>query len=434
MKQIKSSERGQIVVLLALVLVAMLGVTALAVDGATIFSDRRFDQGAADAVALAGAGKIAVALENGLWRYETLECNAIPTILANGRQVAIDRAATNSVVLDGDISDNHGVQVTCYDDPTTANGSYKDKYIDVTVMITSVPQTSFAQLVFTDELKNTVKAVARVRPRTTLSYGYAIASMGSGCGSDGGGIDIHGSVEVDIQGAGIFSNTCLSAEGTKVSVDVTDPHNQQGINYRTTFTTSGSPTFNPLPSAGGAPIPKRPVPAPDCISGPNTDISGSATLNPGTYRSISLHNGLLTLNPGLYCITTGGFLANGGTIVGDGVTIYIIGGGFDVGGNVSVNLSAPVTYVYPAIKGMLIYMAEGNTSGVALSGNSTSAYYGTVYAPDSDILAGGTSSMIPTINTQLVGKYVEVFGNSDLDIIFNSTDQFQFPSSLDMME
>lgn len=434
MNQIKSSERGQIVVLLALVLVAMLGITALAVDGATVFSDRRFDQGAADAVALAGAGKIAVALENGLWRYETMECNLIPTILANGRQIAIDRAATNGFTLDADISDNHGVLITCHDDPTTANGSYKDKYIDVTVMITSTPKTSFAQMVYTGELKNTVTAIARVRPRTTLSYGYAIASVGGGCGSDAGGIDIHGSVEVDIRGAGIFSNTCLSAEGTKVSVDVTDPHNQQGINYRTTFTTSGSPTFNPLPTSGGAPIPKRTVPPPDCISGPNTDISGTATLDPGTYRSITLHNGTLTLNPGLYCISTGGFLANGGTVIGDGVTIYVMGGGFDISGNVEVNLSAPVTFVYPAIKGMLVYMAEGNTSGVALAGNSVSSYYGTVYAPDSDILAGGTSSLIPTLNTQLVGKYVEVFGNSDLDIVFNSGDQFQFPSSLDMMK
>lgn len=432
--KIKQHERGQIVVLLALVLVGMLGITALAVDGATIYSDRRFDQGVADAVALAGAGKIAVALENGHWRYETMKCDQITNILNNGRQIAIDRAATNSVVLDGDISDEHGVLITCYDDPTTANGSYKDKYIDVKVMITSEPTTSFAQMVFTDTLKTTVTAVVRVRPRQTLAFGYAIASLGPGCGDGSGGIDVHGSINVEITGAGIFSNSCLSAEGTAVNVDVTDPLNQQGIRYLTTFSTSGNPTFDPIPSGGGSTIPRRSVPAPECISGPNTAVSGSATLNPGTYRSITLHNGTITLNPGLYCITNGDFYANGGTITGEGVTIYITNGGFDVGGNVEVNLSAPVTFTHPAIKGLLIYLAEGNTNGVSMKGTADSSYYGTVYSPDGDIIAGGNSSLLPTFHTQLVGRYVEVFGNSNIEILFDSGEQFQFPSSLDMME
>jgi len=50
---LKLKERGQIVILLAVVLIILLGFTALAIDGSMIYSDRRYAQNAADAAALA---------------------------------------------------------------------------------------------------------------------------------------------------------------------------------------------------------------------------------------------------------------------------------------------------------------------------------------------------------------------------------------------
>ena len=142
----------------------------------------------------------------------------------------------------------------------------------------------------------------------------------------------------------------------------------------------------------------------------------------------------LHLNPGLYCITEDGITVNGGTFTGEGVTIYLIGGGFDVAGGATVDLSAPTVYTKPALKGMLIYMAESNHSIINLTGNSTSQYYGTIYAPYGDIVVTGDSSTHPTFHTQLIGRRVEVGGNANIDIIFDSGEQFQFPSSLDMLQ
>lgn len=51
----RSSERGQALVLVALALVAMIGVTALVVDGGNAFAQQRGTQNATDAAALAGA-------------------------------------------------------------------------------------------------------------------------------------------------------------------------------------------------------------------------------------------------------------------------------------------------------------------------------------------------------------------------------------------
>src|SRR5665648_110652 len=53
-----SEESGQIVVLLAVSLLALLVVAALAVDGGMLYSERRFAQNAADSSSLGAAGYI----------------------------------------------------------------------------------------------------------------------------------------------------------------------------------------------------------------------------------------------------------------------------------------------------------------------------------------------------------------------------------------
>jgi uncharacterized membrane protein len=47
--------KGQILVILALALVALLGVAALAIDGSSVYKVRRQDKSLADSAALAGA-------------------------------------------------------------------------------------------------------------------------------------------------------------------------------------------------------------------------------------------------------------------------------------------------------------------------------------------------------------------------------------------
>jgi len=55
----KLEEKGQIIVILALGMVAILAITALAVDGSLLYNQRRQDQNTADSAALAGAGAAA---------------------------------------------------------------------------------------------------------------------------------------------------------------------------------------------------------------------------------------------------------------------------------------------------------------------------------------------------------------------------------------
>ena len=55
MKKARRSESGQVFVILVLVLLGLIGFTALAVDGGMVYSERRRAQNAADAGALAAA-------------------------------------------------------------------------------------------------------------------------------------------------------------------------------------------------------------------------------------------------------------------------------------------------------------------------------------------------------------------------------------------
>src|SRR5688500_14659386 len=70
MKHTKS-ERGQVLILLALAAIGLFAITGLALDGSAKFSDRRHAQNAADTAAVAGA--LAMARSDPDWELEALD-------------------------------------------------------------------------------------------------------------------------------------------------------------------------------------------------------------------------------------------------------------------------------------------------------------------------------------------------------------------------
>jgi hypothetical protein len=425
--------RGQIVVLFAIVLVVVLGLTAIAVDGGMIYSDRRSAQNSADSAALAGGGVAAQYFENHLVLYDNFSCAGTDVLEGMYQAVssAIDRAATNDYTLENDLANQNGVEVTC---SITNIGPYKDEYIDVTVMVSASTSTAFAHLFYSEPIENTVKSVVRVHPRTNLGFGHAVASMGTDCSS--GGIHATGNVKIKSTHAGIFSNSCIEATGN-VTVTADDPIGN-GIRYVTTFTKSGNVTVSPTPVQSPVVITPYIIPAPDCgslqdkgsisLSGNNT-----LTLNPGRYGSIALSgNSKITLNPGLYCISSGISVSGNNTLKGSSVTLYFTGGGFTGVGNSDIELSAPTSDQPPAVRGLLMYAALGNTSSFTITGNSSSLYQGTIYIPNGNITAVGNSSY--DNNSQLVGKKITLNGNSSLDTTFDGALNYQIPATLSLQQ
>jgi hypothetical protein len=447
----RSSEKGQALVLLVLAFVVLLGFTALAIDGGMVYADRRHAQNGADASSLAGGGAAALYMENNYVDYEDFSCD--PNNYPDGyetwqaqnlaRTAAVSRAGDNDFTIDEDMSDNNGVATRC---GMTNTGGWIDKYVDITTTITADTQTNFAHFIYNGPLRNTVRAVTRVRPKVPFGLGYAIVALRLDCpNGTTGGVSFNGSNNVTVYGGGVFSNACIRAGGSvQVYIDQGSVCTGSGC-Y---MPANGSVDVSPTPTEATVPLPtfSLQVPTPDCNAVPaRGDHSGGGTIDPGRWGRIRVNSNTddLVLNPGLYCISNG-FTMNGHSITvapdslgrDGGVTIYITGGDFTVNGGVSVNLTPPPNmpnacpYCPPAIPGLLIYMDPANAGVLTINGSSGSNYEGTIYAPTGRIDAGGTA--LDEINAQLIADTVDVQGHTVINVNVDSALQFRPPASLEL--
>ncbi len=442
MKNQSSSQQGQAIVIIALAFVGLISFAALAIDGGMTYSDRRAAQNISDASSLAGAGMAALHLENEHIFYNEFNCGLSAVSVAEDLAVttAINQASSNTYSIDENPADGNGAEAVCdsYD-----NGSYIDKYIDITTHISTTVRTSFLHMIYDGEMNNRLQSTVRVRPRTPLAMGYAIVGLNDDdCQGHQNGVMFSGSIKVAVDGGGVFSNGCLRGNGSSLIVDV----DKSPIRYMEELACdpSGCPGFSPTPrqaTGGRLPEDSFTVPPPDCSGLPDQGKSTKGgTISPGVYSEIDLHasGDTLIMEPGLYCITGSpkAMVISGGTLKGYGVTIYALNGEVLLSGNAQIHLSAPSEYPdpSPAIPGVVIYLANGNDGAVELEGNSDTWLTGTVYAPDGFIEAKGVSGTHPTIHTQLIGHDVEIGGNADININFDGSKAYTMPTSVDLWE
>jgi Flp pilus assembly protein TadG len=433
-------QSGQVVILLAISMVVLLGFTALAIDGSLLYSDRRQLQTAADAAALAGAGAAGNYLAENNIKSGDWVCDGsvIPARTAAVNQAIIVAGTNGSAITFG--TGENTVHTECV-------GSFLDygpKYIDVIVTITEETQTSLVHFVYQGEAKNTVRAVTRVFASSTVGMGNSLISLTHDCSGTDKGTKFSGGGSGDtyilLTGGGSFSNSCLRAEGTSLTVDAGE---DGSILFNTVYYEQGSPTVIPYPEQTDVKM-EIIIPPPNCTNDPYMSMPNNPTnLSPGNYQGITVTNSDLVMQPGLYCLT-GSFSISGGTVFGDGVTIYLKSGGYSVTGNPTVTLTAPelgceftppANGCPPAIGGLLIYLDPTNSSGVDIEGSGESYYSGTVYAPNSLIKIGGTSTTTDfEAAVQAIGDSIHVHGNATLNITYNEDLLYHSPTRLDLFK
>jgi Flp pilus assembly protein TadG len=398
----RASEKGQIIVLFVIAIVVLFGFVGLAIDAGTVYAERRQSQNAADAAALSGASTIALEMENAHINDENFDCYNSSALQAfyDGLQEAIDMAEINSFTLDVDLTDFNGVQVFCGEEE---HELYTEKYVDVTVNISSTTTTSFAQFLLPDGgMRSQVEAIARIEPRGPLAYGFAIVALNpADCSGHDNGVVIHGTADTYVLGSGVFSNGCLRGDGTP-SLHVSEGEVGYGSEY-----IPGSATWDPEPEHKTDLIP----PETYAIEEPDCD-------HPDAHHVNNLQG---TLEPGLYCVN-GDLMINGNdTVIGEGVTIYVPTGSVHFNGNATIQLSAPLSDPdpTPAIAGILIYLPETNTSEVSINGNAESWFIGTILAPGATVDIEG-NAVIDAYKTQVIGWNVSVGGTADCGVTFQS--------------
>jgi hypothetical protein len=137
----------------------------------------------------------------------------------------------------------------------------------------------------------------------------------------------------------------------------------------------------------------------------------TATLSPGTYCNKNW-SGNITLDPGVYVLRDIDINLNGnGSLIGAGVTIFLMGNSqFTVNGNSVVKLSPPSSGEYA---GITIFQARDNASSMIVNGTSGSDISGFIYAPDASITyTGNSGTSAGSECLRVVGNTVEMSGNS----------------------
>jgi formylmethanofuran dehydrogenase subunit C len=452
----QSKEKGQAIVLITLAIIALLGFTALAVDGSMLYADRRFTQSGTDSSSQAGGATAIQWFGNKGITYSNFgvsgtSCTGDTLVVANKAiQAAIKRAGENSLVVDNDINDNNGVRVECGTDPITApkagGGSvvlFNDRYMDIITTATKQTSTAFLHFVYQGAAQNITTSVTRVRPTQPLVYGFAVVALNpNACSGNSNGIQMRGSLTFFVQGGGVFSNGCLDVDGGNQpivkngSVLYFNPGNSlSNIKFQDqngNWITSNKPIGQLASNAPKIPTSAYDIPVPQgCTANPTP-----AGVHKGSDSIIDGKSGL----SGLYCITGDAKIKDG--FSGTNMTIVMMGGKLTINGNATVSIEAPGPgYTGDAIPGVALYMPTqfygpmpgscGENQELKINGGSISKWVGTLLAPCTDVSLEGNGNT-KAYQAQVIGWNVNSGGNADLYVVYNGGVNAQRPALMDM--
>ena len=487
-------ERGQILVILVLALVALLAFTALAVDVGMAYSDRRYDQNVADSAALAGAEVAARAMIETDTPWENFNCNlaadvyvtsldgwAAPEWLkaintSTGKSwfesildAAIGRAGTNKKTIGLGFDNQNGVAFHCESIDYVV---YKENYVDIKVMVSGETPTSFAHFVFGGSLRNTVEAITRLTPRTPAGSGDSILAE---CSKTGDGLVYDGNVTIVTIKGHQFSNCDEKNTSNATIVQALDGVGGDCIVGGIGFYGEGDPGNENSCEAKqyNVQVPLPPVPivtCPEAVDNPKLN-KPPYELHPGTYSDLNINlqpDETLYMYPGLYCFDSNSkgnvesFKFTGGNIQAVdffgkpitspngcvdralcGITIWMISGNISITGNGTSILAAPAnepknSATAGAVPGLLIGAPLNYTGRLNIEGTKGDTFIGTVYIPSGMIDIGGNKDINgdltgPAFYTSLIADNIKFHGKAGVTVYYVE-DQLYMVSAMMQMK
>ncbi|MBN1304939.1 MAG: hypothetical protein JXA13_10930, partial [Anaerolineales bacterium] len=183
MLQHKKNERGQALILITFGIIALIGVTALAVDGGNAYTDRRQAQNAADAAALASGLD---SIREGDWR-----------------QAGYDVAEQNGFDRD---AESVSVEVYKCNEASADCGLYDGDEEYIQVLISSTVDTYFGMIVGQEQITSNVEAIVHAVSGTASQFygGNGLVAL-SPSGDDV--CHLNSNAEVRIVGDGAWCNS-----------------------------------------------------------------------------------------------------------------------------------------------------------------------------------------------------------------------------------
>jgi hypothetical protein len=397
-------ERGQALIVVALVIVGLVGIVALAIDSGNVFNDRRRAQNAVDSAALASAyARI---------KGENVVDAAMAAAAANGYN---NDGVTNVVAL--------------YTPPKDGPHAGDIEYMQV--IITSHVDMYFARVIGRSQVTNTVEATARtttpeIKP---LMNGAAVVSLAteSNC-FNRKSFWVHEEATLAITGGGVFVNSrndqCALIQQGSGSIRISDGY---PINVVGAAMVQKLHLFTPAITTGATPVGYPPpffMPKLGC-SDEAEILEDGTTMSAGSWNGDFPPPGVTHLQGGIYCLDHGMHI--NGDLEGHNVIFKVIKG--EVRFNSSANIILDAPNAGPN-KGLLLYLPMENGSKVVLNGAGGSDIRGTILAPASHVLIKGMDSKTG-FHSQIIGYTIEAAGNSNVIINYVPENNFQ---SLNMPE
>jgi hypothetical protein len=452
----RNKQAGQALVLTAVALVVLMGFAGLAIDMGVLRYEKRLQQTAADAAAIAGANNLA---------YGGVTVGAQNAAAANGftdnggGQVSNCGTSTNPPAAVGTVCVEVNSTGTACNGPCSGPHSGDPNYVEI--LVADVHPTYFMRVLGINSEAITARAVATDTSGSGSGGSGCIDTLGSPNKRIEPGISTSGSVSLYAPTCGINDNgNLITGGGANLSITAAS------IGVSGSVTQNGTGTVSPTP-VSGVPALGDPISATAPCSGSSCPSSGPITINAGSCSgagcagNVTCSGGFCTIAPGNYddiCVGSGAFanfsaglfVITGNSVcssgvefkiganssvcnsynadcsgmmgsANSGVTFYMTGSGsVSVDGTATVQLSAPNSGTY---EGMLFYQDPSDTASASLSGNDTSVYQGALYFPTAQLTFGGNNSTTGTFNggaayTLIVSSWLTLAGNPT--IVLNS--------------
>lgn len=399
-------RRGVVIVLVAICLMALLGIVAIALDGGLLLDDRRRLQSAADAAALAAAVDLYkhYTTNNGLDKDGTAKASALSIAALNG----YNNDGTSNIVT---------VNIPA----KSGNYAGRPGYAEVSIQYNQ--QRGFSAIWGSSTIPVTARAVARGQ---WLSLDYAIILLNP---TARGSLQASGNATLTVSGGAVIVNSTdpagglTNGNGAKVTASQIrfggspgysgnfNPPNYLGILSAQPYTVDPF-LYIPQPNPGSLPL--------QSSRGLNVSGNSSTFLSPGLYiGGVSIAgNAIVTMSPGIYYMQGGGFSVSGNArLVGSGVMIFNDNGGgsINIAGNGSVALSPPTSGTY---QGVSIFQDRATATTVNIAGNGSMSIAGTFYAAAATLNVSGNGD---NIGSQYVSRDLSITGNGTVKLIYSNT-------------
>jgi Flp pilus assembly protein TadG len=315
-------QQGQSLVVTALFMVLLVALAGLAIDVGHQMDRYREAQNTADAAALAGAYAVYTSSGNPVTMTTQLANNAAAEVVqANGlgsQQLHLSFLNQSEQVITSTSSLTNSAQIA---------------YVAAHVQDTFTPY--FIQVLGITHSSVSTYAMAQVMGKSQCEFCVLNSSA---------------SKALNFSGQGTFNGTNVQITVNSTAGDALDVSGQGtivitgtgAVNVVGNYSAGNNSTISPQPSTGVAPAldPLAWLPTPvdiplgSCVSDKNNSCNGTPpsvlitssitqTIYPGIYSSITVNQGTLVLEPGIYVIT-GSFSAESqASIVGNGVMLYL---------------------------------------------------------------------------------------------------------------